>query len=435
MTDGPSLTERLAERLARPVDAATRARARLHLLDWLGCVAGGRTATNEGYVVRYGETAPALRGNMLEMDDVDRAGRLHPGPVVWSALFLSGGPWFMDYGGFLAAAVRGYEAMIAVGRALDDYHYARWHPTATTGVFGAAAAVATRGEGSGGQCVEGYHRVALLTAALGLAGSVAGGLWQTRHEPASFAKQFHVLYAARVGVDAARLALSDAKGPRYILEGEQGLFAATCREPRPDRMFGAPDAWRIHEVSFKPHAACRHAHPAIDAALELRTRGGLEGAGPILVETYPDALTFCDNRQPRTELEAKFSLQHVVALVAVRGAVTLHDFDDAARSDPAVAAARARVLVASDPAIAARYPEHFGARVSCGGERAEVRDALGDPERPMTADQIEAKARALIAHGGLPSREADLAVELALHLPDDAQDTELRQLVDRWMMQ
>ena len=37
-----SLTRRLALRLARPVDAAARARARLHLADWLGCVAGAR---------------------------------------------------------------------------------------------------------------------------------------------------------------------------------------------------------------------------------------------------------------------------------------------------------------------------------------------------------------------------------------------------------
>ncbi len=40
----------------------------------------------------------------------------------------------------LDAAVRGYEAMIAVGAALDAHHYAHWHPTATAGVFGATAA-------------------------------------------------------------------------------------------------------------------------------------------------------------------------------------------------------------------------------------------------------------------------------------------------------
>ena len=39
----------------------------------------------------------------------------------------------------LADAVRGYEAMIAVGAAFDAHHYSLWHPTTTAGVFGAAA--------------------------------------------------------------------------------------------------------------------------------------------------------------------------------------------------------------------------------------------------------------------------------------------------------
>ena len=37
-----SLTERLAKHLLRPTDEIVRTKARLHLLDWLGCVAGAR---------------------------------------------------------------------------------------------------------------------------------------------------------------------------------------------------------------------------------------------------------------------------------------------------------------------------------------------------------------------------------------------------------
>jgi 2-methylcitrate dehydratase PrpD len=52
-----------------------------------------------------------------------------------------------------------------------------------------------------------------------------------------------------------------------VLEGEQGLFPAMAPEADPEAVLTPADGWRIHEVSFKPHAACRHAHPAIDAAL------------------------------------------------------------------------------------------------------------------------------------------------------------------------
>lgn len=37
-----TLIEHLSQHLQRPVNAQTRDRARLHLLDWLGCVAGAR---------------------------------------------------------------------------------------------------------------------------------------------------------------------------------------------------------------------------------------------------------------------------------------------------------------------------------------------------------------------------------------------------------
>lgn len=455
--DGPSLTERLAERLARPVPQWARDRARLHLLDWLGCVAGGRREYPGG----PWRDRVAASGNALELDDVHRAARLHPGPIIWSALV--GPDWLMALSHALDAAVRGYEAMIAVGCALDDHHYAQFHPTATCGAVGAAATVSAleppdsphpsvlseswylvrEGEPVGlvapalmpagelfGEPED--HWEPMLVDAMGHAASMAGGLWRTRHEPGSATKQFHVAAAVATGVMAASFARANMRAPRFILEGEQGLFAATCRAPRPERMFAGEDDWRIAEVSFKPWAACRHAHPAIDAALALPL-GALQGDGPILVETYPDALAFCDKPEPTTDLEAKFSLQHAVAVVAARGAPGLTDFDDAARGDPAIAAVRARVRVAADPAIAARYPEHFGARVSAGGQVSEVQDALGDPERPMTPAQIEAKARALIAYGGLNAREADLAVELALRLPEEDSGMELRQMVERWM--
>jgi 2-methylcitrate dehydratase PrpD len=454
---GPSLTERLAERLARPVPQWARDRARLHLLDWLGCVGAGRWAYPGG---PWRDRAAAA-GNALEMDDVHRAARLHPGPVVWSALV--GQDWPMAQGYALDAAVRGYEAMVALGCALDDHHYSHFHPTATCGSVGAAATVAALELPDSplpSALSESWYLVRedepvslvapalmpadelfgepedrwkpMLVNAMAHAASMAGGLWRTRHEPGNATKQFHVAAAVATGAMAASFARANERAPRFILEGEQGLFAATCRQPRPERMFGGPDEWRIAEVSFKPWAACRHAHPAIDAALALPP-GALAGDGPILVETYADALAFCDKPDPRTELEAKFSLQHAVAVVAVRGEPGLTDFDDATRADPAIGFVRARVRVAADPAITARYPEHFGARVTAGGQVSEVADALGDPERPMTLAQIEAKARALIAYGGLGAREADLAVDLALNLPEDDPGTELRQLIERWL--
>lgn len=413
-----TLTEALAARLARPVDTAARARARLHLLDWLGCVAGARREAIF-CVARAAEpdslTRAALLGNALEMDDVDRLARLHPGPVVWPAALCAARDENAGMAVLLDGGVRGYEAMVTIGRMLDDHHYAHWHPTATAGGFGSAAAAAS---------IYGLG-AAQTVAAFGTAGSLAGGLWRLRHEPV-MTKAVHAAHAALSALWFARLARHGLTGPAQILEGEQGVFAAMTRAPRP-----VPDTqgWRLFEISFKPYPACRHAHPAIAAALAL---GPALAAGPIRIETYGDALHFCDRPDPGTAIEAKFSVQHCVAVVAVKGAPQLADFEPAMLADPAIAATRARVSVAVAADLDAAYPAHFGARITAGGRSMTAADALGDPEHPVGRAQLEAKLRALVAWGGLAEMEADAAIRIVLDGADDAPVAPLLDLVARW---
>jgi 2-methylcitrate dehydratase PrpD len=310
----------------------------------------------------------------------------------------------------LDAAVRGYEAMIAIGAACDARHYAHWHPTATMGGFGAAAAF---GSLIGFAPVEYAH-------ALANAGSVAGGLWHMRHAPGVLTKQWHIHHAVRTGRDAALHVHYGATGPLGLLEGPQGLFAAMTDTP--GKLAGGSEGWLIHEVSFKPYAACRHAHPAIDAAMQLRASEMLEA--PFAVETYADALTFCDRPDPQTELEAKFSLQHAVAVVADGRNAEPQDFTPEAIA--ALAPLRAQVSVAEDPAFTARYPAHFGARVN----GLDLVDTLGDPERPMSAEDIVAKMHSLARWSGLAASKAGRAARLALEGDDGAA---IDALLEEWI--
>ena len=392
-----SVTERLAQHLQRPVQKIVRTKARFHLLDWLACVAGARGsalaqiqgARTDGNI--FDRTV--WLGNVLEMDDVHRTAILHPGPVVWPAALSLGDD---DLNGALDAAVRGYEAMIAIGSMFDARHYAYWHNTATAGTFGAAAAAASRIGLDSAQTVS----------ALGLAGSVTGGLWQMRHEPV-MAKQWHLAHCLTTGVAAARNAAHGITGPRFILEGSQGLLTASCAEPRPLEL---PDHWRIDEVSFKPWGACRHAHPAIDAALELKAQGALEG--PVTLSTYRDAMVFCDRPSPQSVIDAKFSIQHAVAIVMARGVPVLTDFEPGAIAE--LAPLRALVTVAEDQAISADYPAHFGARIESAAGRVMLRDTLGDPERPLADEGIIEKAQALMAWGGIDPSRAEAAIQAVL---------------------
>src|SRR5690606_19381078 len=126
-----------------------------------------------------------------------------------------------------------------------------------------------------------------------------------------------------------------------------------------------PDAdWMIHDVSFKPWPACRHAHAAIDAALALRARIDVDDIATIEIETYADAVTFCDRKEPRTETEAKFSLQHSVAVALLEGPPPMHAFEAAALGQPQIAALRDKATVTRSATYTAAYPRHFGSAVT-----------------------------------------------------------------------
>lgn len=404
--------------LCRPTPKNVQDRARLHLLDWLGCVAGARRS-EVAAVARAAEPDAVLRaallGNVLEMDDVHRSAILHPGPVVWPAALAAARETGADLAELLAAAVAGYEAVISIGATFDARHYSFWHNTSTAGGFGAAATAARLYD----------LDAAGIVSALGNVGSVAGGLWHMRHAPV-MTKQFHVAHAARTGLWSARLARHGFTGPAGILEGSQGLYAAMTSDPKP---LVLKAGWRLREVSFKPWAACRHSHPAIDAALELKARGALRG--PVRVETYADAIAFCDRGEPRTTIEAKFSLQHSIAVVAARGEPQPADYEPEAIVDPELAALRRQVDVSEAADMTARYPGHFGARVSASGEAVELVDTRGDPERPLAPAGVIAKARRLVEWGGLPPSQADRAVSLVIDGNGDAQG--LLALLEDWV--
>ena len=421
MTQSPaSLTEHLAQQLQRPVDAAARERAAALVTDWLGCALGalrsplarqlGQVLQAEGdgdataltvgpRSVNDALLINAALGNVLEMDDVHRGAILHPGPVVIPLALAASEARGASTEQFLDAVVRGYEATIRVGRALGRGHYRYWHPTSTAGAFGAAAA---------GASLLGLDAEATADA-LGTAGSRTGGLWQMRHEPVP-TKSLHNAEAARSGWLAAQLAAAGLRGPRRILEGEQGLFAATAPDADPAAVIAVDPDWLVHSTSLKPWPACRHAHPAIDALLDqLPQIHDLDHARITRIEiaTYAEALRFCDRPSPSTELEAKFSLQHALASILIHGRPQLSHYSMAACTDMQVATLRARVEVREDIACSARFPAHYGAGVRIwledGRQFESLRfDAWGDPECPMSESAIADKAMALAQWGGVP---------------------------------
>src|SRR5690348_8579081 len=109
-------------------------------------------------------------GHSLDFDDTHADSSLHPSAPVVPAAFAVGELVGASGRDVLTAIVAGYEVCCRLGQALDPTsHYARgFHPTATAGTYGAAAAAGK---------LFGLSKEQLV-AAFGVAGSQAAGSLQ-----------------------------------------------------------------------------------------------------------------------------------------------------------------------------------------------------------------------------------------------------------------
>ena len=411
-----SLTRELTRLVrAKPVADEALAAAALFVLDTLAAALAARSSPQGERLLDWYRNEPRDAGrraflfgalaHVLELDDLHRESVTHPGCVVVPAAWMLASGRQADGRTLLTAVLRGYEAVCRIGSAVGPSHYKIWHNTATCGPFGAAFASA--------ELLE-LDEPATVWA-LGNAGTQAAGFWQFLEEGA-MSKHLHAGRATEAGLLAAELAARGFTGPARILEGRKGFFAATCPDALPERVLAAPDdPWQLTLTSIKPWPSCRHTHPCVTAALELHEQIDVESVSEIRIETYQAALDLCDNPTPRTEYEAKFSLQHCTAVAVTEGAVGLGSFGAAAREQCAALSVKTRVACTDD--FEAAYPDSWGARLSVqlrDGRRlvADCPRCKGDP--PIEPADVRAKAARLLGDSGLSDPESLLDAVLAL---------------------
>jgi 2-methylcitrate dehydratase PrpD len=366
------LTAQLARFLSRSswegIPHAVRSEGKRAILNIAGCIVAGRDdpavsllrqTLNDDAVV------DAAAATAHDYDDTQLRTVIHATPPVAGALFSLARRQAVSGERFLHAFILGMETTCRLGNAVTPGHYERgWHITSTCGVFGAAAAAGK---------VLGLDEKQFLHA-FGVAATQAAGLVEML---GSMARVLNAGFAARNGLNAARLAASGFEGPPKPLEGLRGFFNV---------FGGAGDAgalgterWEMTEVAYKPYPCGVVLHALIDASLQDGET--LRQAKEIVVALHPLAIERTDRPEPRNSIEARLSAQHAVAVCALRGRAGLAEFSDAAALDPALAAFRRRVRIVRDESL-----DKMAAVVH--GRRAEK-------ARPMDDARIEAKLRSL----------------------------------------
>ena len=396
------------------VPADTRRIARRYLLDWLGStLAGGemrppsllREVINElgGHsqatvIATGGRTsaplaafANAAASHVLEMDDLDPGSIYHPAAPTVAAALAVGEQLSVDGDALLDAIAIGYEVGIRVGEALGPTHYEHWHTTGTAGTFGATAAAARLYALDAEQTLQ----------ALGSAGTMTAGLWEFLADGA-MSKQLHPAKAAHDGIIATLIAKQGFTGASRILEGDKGLLAAMSSAPSPQRLTDGlaanMTAWRISGVAFKVHAACRHTHSAVDAALNLRDAHSItpDQIERVDVRIYSQALGLLDGMEPTTPYAAKFSLPFCIAVALTYGDLGPGRFSETTIREKLTLDLVDRVSFEPDPAFDALYPETWPSSVTITlRDGTEVTDRVdfpaGDVRAGVENDDLAAK--------------------------------------------
>lgn len=327
----------------------------------------------------------------LEFDDAYRSGLYHPGAPVISAAWAGAGTGKASGRRFLSAVTAGYELSMRLAEAINPGHNKLFHTTGTVGTFGAAA--------SASHCLglDPVH----ITGALGLAGTQASGLWEILPD-APQAKGLHAGKAAQSGLLAAILAGQGIFGPETIFEGPRGFFAAmvpgevnleTCCS-------GLGDQWRILETTIKAYPVCGHTMTPIEAALKLAGQVDPDAIKEIEIRAHPVSLGIAGNPDPKTDLQARFSIAFCVAVTLARQKVTLAELSPEALSDPVVLSLVSKTRLAADD-FGCRDRGRRPARVCLTlvdgrslSETAETRK--GDPENPLTGVELQSKFMGLV---------------------------------------
>ena len=313
-------------------------------------------------------------GHSLDFDDTHADSSLHPSAPVVPAAFAVGELVGASGRDVLTAIVAGYEVCCRLGNALDPTsHYARgFHPTATAGTYGAAAAAAKL-YGLGAE---------QIVSAFGVSGSQAAGSLQFLVNGA-WNKRYQVGAAAMNGVVAATLAKNGFLGSSESVEGIHGLLVGYTDTPHPDK--AVADLGRVDEtmkIGVKPYPSCRYTHAAIDALIAMRRKHNLtpEQVKKVEVGLHRNGITLTGDaatkRHPSSIVGGQFSMFFTGALALDQGSF---GWDDYARlGDPAIDALADRFDVVQDARLEGKtHP--FGARVSITTEDGVHERIYADP--------------------------------------------------------
>jgi 2-methylcitrate dehydratase PrpD len=300
------------------------------------------------------------------------------------------------------------------------------HPTGTFGALGSSAACASLRRFS----------VTLTQQSLAIAAGMASGL---RANFGTLSKPLAAGHAAENGVLATDLASIGWNGSEHILESPLGFMAREGSSYKPEFIVGRlGKPWVLSDpgVAIKPYPSGALTHPAMSEVLRLVHEHRVQPAEieSVEVSTLPAVFNTLIHHQPKTGLQAKFSLEFCISIILLQGHAGIADFTDAVvQRDDVQSMIRkiSYVPVASDKAPDSQ-PLRTVVRIRLkngqvvGGQSST---AKGSPQDPMSFEEVAEKFRSCAAYAGWPLRKSQSIVQLVKVLEREQDVRELASLL------
>jgi 2-methylcitrate dehydratase PrpD len=325
----------------------------------------------------------------FELDSLRKPGAgVHPGATVALPALLVAQEVGADEEETLRAVVAGIEVMFRIGTAtLHSAEDRGFHAPSMTGPFGAAVAAGL---------LYGLSREQ-LAAALGLAGSMGGGILAfAGGGGGAMVKRLHLGRAAEAGVLACQLARRGYQGPASAVDGRFGVLAAYCPRSDPSRLTaGLGREWETRHLCIKRYACHVTAQAPVELLQDLRAEHGFAADDIVAIELGVSAkvLSHHADRSPPDTAGAQYSVPVALALSL------LDDPDDPmtfARNPADAATLIERICLCPYREITSKWGCEMEVRLTSGAVRSATREAFaGTPEQPLSKGDVARKVRAL----------------------------------------
>ena len=345
-----------------------------------------------------------ISAHVIELDDGHRIGMLHLGAPVISALLAVAEKEKLSTKDFLIGIVIGYEVAIRLACAVQPGCKLKgYHATGTCGTVGAAMGIAAALHFDFEQMKSAFS--AACTSAAGLLEMIEG---DTEMKP------YNAGRAAMDGVMAAYIGKARFKAPEDALGGKRGFLKVMTDEPEMEYLTNFNgEKYMIETIYMKPYAACRHCHPSIEAALNIRNQPGfnINKIESIRVDTYKLAVAGHDHTEIKGVNSAKMSIPYSLAVALFTGKGGLDEFTETYINNTEIQAITDKVTVSDEDELTSLCPQKRVAVVTVKTKTGDFTERVdypkGEPENPLSQQELEDKFRGLAMFGGLTSIECD----------------------------